>query len=74
MARTSIAATAAVPDDSLGSARMEGGEENESTPMEQRAPVKVNLRKLDAGPKVGSKGEYQPATYKTIKGNIRTDR
>lgn len=27
-----------------------------------------------AGPRLGSKGEYLPATYKTKKGNIREDR
>lgn len=47
------------------------GGENELPPVEQRTPKGAPLGK---GPKVGEKGEYLPATYKTAKGNVRTDR
>jgi hypothetical protein len=50
------------------------GEGNESTPMEQRVVTKVDARTLDAGAKVGERGEYHAATYRTGRGNVRQDR
>jgi len=44
---------------------------NESTPKEQRAPEGAPLSN---GPKRGEKDEYLPASYKTTRGNVRTDR
>lgn len=45
---------------------------NESTPEEQRAPSKDD--KLSHGPQRGEAKEYLPASYKTTRGNVRTDR
>lgn len=52
--------------ESLGPANV-----NETTPAEQRKPEGAPQ---GAGPQVGSKGEYLPATYPTASGNTRTDR
>lgn len=54
-------------------AAMKGGL-NESTPAEQRAPVRADIAMSD-GPRMGEKGEYLPATYALPEsGLIRTDR
>lgn len=39
--------------------------------VEQRTPEGAPL---STGPRVGEKKEYQPASYKTSRGNVRTDR
>jgi hypothetical protein len=38
-----------------------GGQLNQSTPMEQRAPDRII--DVGTGPKIGALGEYQPAKY-----------
>ena len=53
---------------------------NPELEAEQREPAKVDEEKLDAGPQLGEKGEYKPATYRLMKRDfapnpgIRTDR
>ena len=43
-----------------------------TTTLDQRQPD-IDAT-LSDGPKIGPNGEYQPARYKTTRGNIRTDR
>lgn len=79
MARTSIAAAAAdaeTPEDAgLGTARMEGGTENESTPQDQRDPGRIlKDTVIRDQPTLGSSGEYKPSVYRSVSGNIVTDR
>lgn len=50
------------------------GAVNDTIPADQRAAKAPTEEKLSMGPKVGAKGEYQPASYKTHRGNVRTDR
>lgn len=56
----------------LTNVRMEGGNENESTPLAQRDPI-GNCPKTD-GPQVGTSGNYERAEYPIGKGISRRDR
>lgn len=47
---------------------------NASTPEPQRSPVAPTESALSDGPIIGENGAFAPASYKTTKGNIRTDR
>ena len=49
-----------------------GGGLNEALPQEQR--IAVLPKKLDDGPKVNEVGGFEPASYMTKLGVIRTDR
>jgi hypothetical protein len=46
-------------------------DQNGAPPAEMRAPTVAAVRTEKS---IGPAGEYLPATYETIKGNIRTDR
>lgn len=47
---------------------------NATTPANQREPVAPTESKPQDGPSIGENGAYLPASYKTVKGNLRTDR
>lgn len=63
--------------DAIPSTAQSNGGINASTPAEQRKPAEVpeDKRKLNKGPKLDEDtGAYQPAMYKTSRGNVRVDR
>lgn len=51
------------------------GQLNEGPPNPQKEPARASEAKLAKGPKLDPKTKaYLPGNYKTVKGNIRTDR
>ena len=62
----------AAPSPTGADAKVMGGNENESTPMEQRVPDRTS--DVGEGPVMGENGAYRPARYKIGADVIREDR